>query len=138
MKSNRIILIDDDEEDCELFITACAELNIPNEVLVFNESKKAFDYLLSMTTQPFFIICDVNMPVIDGLELRKKINENNELRPRAIPFLFWSTSGSGNLINKAYALNIQGFFIKPSTMKGIKEIITAVTLYWDCSYHPIR
>src|SRR6478752_7480065 len=131
MKDNHIILIDDDEEDCELFTNACAELNIPNKILMFNDSKKAFDYLISMTTQPFFIICDVNMPVIDGIQLRQKINEDDALRLRAMPFLFWSTSGSELLINRAYTLNIQGFFKKPNSMREIKEIITAVTIYWN-------
>lgn len=138
MMSNRIILIDDDEEDCELFINACRELNIPNEILVFNDSRKAFDYLKSMQSQPFFIMCDVNVAAIDGLQLRQKINEDRELRLRAMPFLFWSTSGSEQLINKAYNLNIQGFFKKPDSMEGIRKIVTAVTLYWDCSYHPIK
>ena len=93
MKSNPIILIDDDEDDCELFKDACAESNVQNEVIVFNISNEAFDYLSSMKEQPLFIVCDVNMALVNGLELRQKINVNERLRLRAVPFLFWSTSG---------------------------------------------
>ena len=138
MKQNPIILIDDDDDDCVLFKEACAELNITNEIVVFHDSDKAFNYFRSMATQPFFIICEVNIPEIGGLELRQKLNEDEELRLKAVPFLFWSTSGSESLVNKGFTLNIQGFFKKPNSMEELKKIITAITIYWDCSYHPIK
>ena len=138
MKQNEIILIDDDEEDCELFKDVCTELNIKNEIRIFNSSEKAFDYLISMTTQPFFIVCDVNMPVINGLELREKLNENNQTRLKAIPFLFWSTSGGEALVNKSFFLNIQGFFKKPDSINELKKIITAIMFYWNYSHHPFN
>ncbi len=138
MKSNHIIVIDDDEEDCELFKDACTQLKIKNEIIIFNRSDLVLDYLSTMNKQPMFIICDVNMPLINGLELRQKINKNEKLRFMAIPFLFWSTSGSEALIKQAYSLNIQGFFKKPDSMEELKKIITAIMIYWDYSYHPIH
>ena len=105
--------------------------------LLFNKSNEAFDYLNTIPTQPFFIVCDVNMPITNGLELRQKINENNALRNKLIPFLFWSTSGSESLVNKAYSLNIQGFFKKPNTINELKEMLWAVMIYWNYSHHPL-
>jgi CheY-like chemotaxis protein len=137
MKSNPIILIDHDEEDCQLFKDACDELNIKNEVTIFNTSKEAFDHLSSMAIQPFFIICDVNMPHTNGLELRQKINENEQLRLRAMPYLLWSTMGSESLVNEAYSLNIQGFFKKPNSIKELKKMILSIIDYWNCSHHPL-
>ena len=137
MKSNPIIVIDDDEDDTTLFKDCCFELKIKNEIIIFNSSLKALNYLFTMESQPFFIICDVNMPIISGLEVRQKINENEELRLKAIPFLFWSTSGSESLVNKVFSLNIQGFFKKPDSLKGLKEVIKIIMIYWNCSHHPI-
>lgn len=137
MKQNNIIVIDDDEDDCEFFKNSCSELNVKNEVLIFHSSMQALEYLQSMDHQPFFIVCDVNMPRLNGLELRQKINEIEELRLRAMPFLFWSTSGSENLINKAYSLHVQGFFKKPTSIQEMKQIVAAIMSYWDLSYHPL-
>lgn len=137
MKSNPIIIIDDDEEDFNLFKEVCNELNIKNKIIVLDTAYKAFEYLQAIDTQPFFIICDVNMPMMNGIELRQKINENKYLCIKAVPFLFWSTSGSESLVNEAYSLNIQGFFKKPDSTKELKQIIITIMTYWDCSYHPL-
>jgi CheY-like chemotaxis protein len=88
-----------------------------------------------MTVQPFFILCDINMPLINGLELREKINENEKIRVMEIPFLLWSTAGKEGLGNRAYSLNIQGFFKKPDTLEKLTEMIAAIMNYWEHSDH---
>ena len=138
MESAPIILIDDDTDDCELFRDACIELNIKNDLIIFHKTPDAFAYLSSMKENPLFIICDVNMPLMNGLELRQKINANEKLRLKAIPFLFWSTSGSKGLVNQAYSLNVQGFFTKPDSAKKFKKILSAIMNYWDCSDRPVN
>jgi DNA-binding NarL/FixJ family response regulator len=136
MHTAAIIIIDDDKDDCELIMQAFTELEVRNEIVIFSNSIKAFEYMINLTEKPFFILCDVNMPVVNGLELRKKINENERARVMAMPFLFWSTSGSEGLVNRAYSLNIQGFFKKPNSMQEIKETIIAIMNYWNRSDHP--
>ena len=137
MQKNPIIIIDDDDDDCQLIKNAFIELRIKNEMIIFDNPVKAFDYLSTMHTQPFFIICDVNMPRINGLELRKKINDIEKLRLKAVPFLLWSTSGREGLINQAFSLNIQGFFKKPDNAEQLKQMMQTIMNYWECSDHPI-
>lgn len=136
MNNAPIIVIDDDSDDCELFKEACDELNVQNELLIFNHSDKAYEYLSNMTKRPFFIICDINMPLINGLELRQKINADEKMRLAAVPFLYWSTLGKSWIINKAYSLNVQGYFKKPITLSGIKAMVSTIMQYWDMSDHP--
>jgi CheY-like chemotaxis protein len=128
-----IIIIDDDKDDCELIMYAFTALKVKNEIIVFTNAVKAFEYIVNITVQPFFILCDINMPLLNGLELREKINENEKTRFMEIPFLLWSTSGRQGLNNIAYSLNIQGFFKKPDTLEKLIEIIAAITNYWEHS-----
>lgn len=44
MNKNRIIVIDDDNDDLELMQQAFSELNIDNEIIVFNEGMEAYSY----------------------------------------------------------------------------------------------
>jgi len=133
-----IIIIDDDIDDTTLIREAFDELKCENEIIVFHDSTLAFQYLEQLKQQPFFILCDVNMVRLNGLKLRQLINESEKLRLLAIPFLFWSTSGSSHLVNQAYSLNIQGFFKKPDSIQEIKKMIAIIMKYWDCSDRPLN
>ena len=131
MKNDPIIIIDDDEDDRELFDMAFQTLNVPNKVIIFGDSTEAFEYLKHTDEKIFFILCDINMPKLNGLELRQKINETESLRSKAIPFLFLSTSGDDNVVNTAFGLNIQGFFKKPSNIEHLKIILSSIITYWS-------
>ena len=137
METAPIIIIDDDPDDLELIMDTFHELNVRNEIVVLTNSVKAFEYIINLKVQPFFILCDINMPLMNGLELREKINRNEKARVMAIPFLFWSTLGKEGLVNRAYSLNIQGFFKKPNSLEKLKEIMAAIMNYWDYSDHPL-
>jgi len=133
MKNGSIIVIDDDEDDRQLYKIAFENLHVKNKVRIFSDSVDAFKYLKATDEQIFFILCDINMPKLNGLELRQKINDDEALRVKAIPFLFLSTSDSDELVDKAFTLNIQGFFMKPSTVDRLEIILVAILNYWDKS-----
>jgi CheY-like chemotaxis protein len=131
MRNNPIIIIDDDEDDRDIFNIAFRSLNVQNKIIIFGDSTEAFEYLKKTDEQIFFILCDINMPKLNGLELRQKINENESLRLKAIPFLFLSTSGDDHVVNTAFGLNIQGFFKKPSNIEHLKIILSSIITYWS-------
>jgi CheY-like chemotaxis protein len=133
---NPIILIDDDSEDLEIFTTAFSQLEIANEVVAFNDSFDALDFLRNSGRQPLFILCDINMPKVNGLDLRQKIYDDEVLRQRSIPFLFLSTANDRVFIDKAYNLAVQGYFKKPARLHEIKEMLMSIIIYWSYSYHP--
>ncbi len=134
--SNPIIIIDDDTDDIELFQEAFQELGIKNEIMVFTDGHKFYDYISTTDNKSFFIFCDVNMNRINGFELKEKIFDNEELRFKCIPFLMLSTSGAPANILDAYSLNVQGYFIKPNSVQGIKDMFEIVIKYWSLSQRP--
>ena len=134
--SNPIIIIDDDPEDIELFQNGFRQLGIENEILVFNDGNKFYEYISTTTRKSFFIFCDINMNRINGFELKQKIFDNEELRLKCIPFLMLSTSGATSSVLEAYSLNVQGYFIKPDSVKEIKDMFDIVVKYWSLSQRP--
>src|SRR4051812_15577921 len=91
-KSGPIIVIEDDPDDQELLSEAFMELNYDYEVIFFFDGNEALDYIMKTDVKPFLILSDINMPKINGFELRQKIHTNTELSIRCIPYLFF-TSG---------------------------------------------
>ena len=134
--SNPIIIIDDDPDDLEIFKEGFKELGVDNEIIVFTDGNKFYDYISRTDRKSFFIFCDINMHKINGFDLKKKIFDNEELRLKCIPFLMLSTSGAPASVIDAYSLNVQGYFIKPNSISAIKDMFEIVVKYWSLSQRP--
>jgi CheY-like chemotaxis protein len=137
-KSGPIISIEDDLDDQDLFKEVLTELGVKNEVVFFKNGMDALSYIRSTPEQPFIIFCDINMPCLNGLEVRNQINEDEELRLKAIPFVFFTTASSRELVNEAYRSCVQGFFTKPSSLDEIKAVIKQILDYWANCNHPLQ
>jgi CheY-like chemotaxis protein len=136
MTSRPILLIDDDQEDLEIFEEAFKSLDVDNEIVTFSNAELALEHLQTSSQQYLFILCDINMPRVNGLELRQAIYDDEILRQRSIPFLFFSTANDRIFVDKAYDLSVQGFFRKPFLQDELKDMLRAIITYWQYSYHP--
>ena len=135
-KNGPIVIIEDDHDDQEIFSEVLAELNFPNEVKFFSDGEKALEYLVSSQVKPFLILSDVNMPKLDGFQLRDKVHNNEQLRLRCIPYLFFTTAASQDAVVNAYSKSIQGFFVKPQTYTDLKRVLKNIILYWQDCHSP--
>lgn len=135
-KTGPIIIVDDDPDDCELVEQSLMQLNIGNRLICFSNAPDAFDYLKTTADQPFIIFSDVNMPGMNGLELRRNIEADEELRKKSIPFIFLSTTAAPRAIAEAYELSVQGFFEKGSSLKETRSLLQEVYSYWQRCRHP--
>lgn len=135
-KNGPIIIIEGDFDDQEILREIFLELKIPNLLKFFNSCLTAFDYLLTTIEKPFLIISDINLPAMTGLEFCKKIMDNELLRKKKIPFVFLTTTSDHKVIASAYDMFIQGFFVKPSSIKELKDMIGKMIDYWKVCKHP--
>ncbi|KAA0993665.1 response regulator [Dyadobacter aurulentus] len=131
-----IISIEDDTDDQFLIQSVVDELNLPNKLIFFGNGLEALLYLETTQEQPFLIICDINMPVMNGLELRERIDRNEFLKRKAIPFIFLSTADNPHVIETAYNSTIQGFFKKENSFHELKSRVKIIYDYWQCCLHP--
>ena len=136
MNRRPIIVIDDDDDDIELILEAFSELKVDNEIIVFRDPEKFLEYIKATKTGTFFILCDVNLSKMTGIELKKMIHDDEELRTRGVPFIFLSTSGASSESMKAYSYGVQGYFIKPHSIQKLKEVLRDIVAYWSQSQHP--
>ena len=130
-KTGPIIVIEDDIEDQEILAEIFEVLAYPNEIIYFSDGNIALDYLNQTDVQPFLILSDINMPKIGGFELRNKVFTNQQLQHKCIPYLFFTTGANKKSVIDAYAMSVQGFFIKPYTIPVFQEIIRIIVEYWQ-------
>jgi CheY-like chemotaxis protein len=131
-----IISIEDDADDQFLIQSVIQELGIPNKLLFFGNGQEALNFLATSEEQPFLIICDINMPVMNGLELRERIEQHEYLKKKSIPFIFLSTADNPVVIETAYSSTIQGFFKKENSFEELKKRLRTIFEYWEYCLHP--
>jgi len=135
-KVGPIILVEDDTDDQELIAEIIQASPGNNPLRIFHNGKEAFEYLQTSSDQPFLIICDVNMPVMNGLEFRQQIHEDEDLKRKDIPFIFLSTTEDKKVVDKAYQLSVQGFFTKPHDFHELKNMLEVTLEYWRFCLFP--
>jgi CheY-like chemotaxis protein len=135
-KSGPIIIIEDDMDDQEILSEVFTELNYENKIIFFTDGEKALEYLNENPVEPFIIFSDINMPRINGMELRARIHENEDLRVKSIPYLFFTTTAEQQFVIDAYSKSIQGFFVKPASFADIKSTVKTIVEYWQKCISP--
>ena len=132
-KSGPILIVEDDKDDREILSEVFKKLGYRNKVKYFSDGNEALNFLIEYDEVPFIIMSDINMPKLNGMELRDIIQKNEELRMKCVPFIFFTTSTTKKSVTDAYAFSVQGFFIKPNSFKELEQIIRKVMEYWiDC------
>ncbi|HTH31819.1 MAG TPA: response regulator [Lacibacter sp.] len=136
-KTGPIVIIEDDADDEEMVEEILRELEIPNKVTWFTKCDEAFNFLKTTAEQPFLIFSDVNLPGQNGLAFKRRLDDDEELRKKSIPFVFYSTSVDQKTVNEAYTqMTVQGFFQKGNRYEEIKHDIKLICDYWRACKHP--
>ncbi len=135
-KNGAIVIVEDDTDDQEMFTMVFKKLNCQNEIVFFNDGQDALTYLTAKTSEPFIVFSDINMPKLNGMELREQIHENEDIRLKTIPYLFFTTSAEQGAVIDAYSKSIQGFFVKPSSFQELTELIKIIVEYWKNCISP--
>jgi len=129
-KNGPIIILEDDADDQEMLKEVFQKLKYPNEVIFFKNGEEALEFLNKADTLPFIILSDINLPKLNGFELRAKLKTDAELELKCIPYLFFSTASNQRTVIDAYSLSVQGFFVKQTSMKELEKTISVIMEYW--------
>jgi CheY-like chemotaxis protein len=88
------------------------------------------DFINQSGESPFLILSDINMPKLNGFELREKLKTDEKLNIKCIPYLFFSTALNQQSVIDAYSLSVQSFFVKQNYMEELEKTIFFIMEYW--------
>ena len=131
MAEGTILLVDDSPDDVALTLRAFRTNNITNKVDVAPDGEEALNYLLrdsERLPKPVLILLDINLPKVRGLEVLRRIREDE--RTRYLPVVMLSTSSEDSDIVASYALGANSYVRKPVVFNEFVDAVRVLGLYW--------
>jgi len=136
MRKKIILLVEDNPDDELLAIRALEKNNIMNEVVVARDGAEALDYLFGagthagrdMSVMPQIILLDLKLPKIDGLEVLRRLR--NDERTKLLPVVVLTSSKEDRDLTESYSLGANSYIRKPVNFAQFTEAIRQLGLYW--------
>lgn len=137
----RILLVEDNEHDVELTLTALEEHHLANEVVVTHDGAEALDYLYARGAfagrtngLPVVVLLDLKMPKMDGLEVLRQIKDDPNLR--RIPVVMLTSSREEQDLVRSYELGVNAYVVKPVDFQKFVESVRQVGAFWAVINEP--
>ena len=136
IKSKIILLVEDNPDDVTMTCRALKKNNILNEVVVAANGTEALDYLFGTgkysdrdtAIKPQVILLDLNLPKIGGLEVLKRLREDE--RTKLLPVVVLTTSNEDSDRIKSYRLGTNSYVRKPVDFDEFSQAVQQLGLYW--------
>ena len=123
MKSIRALIVDDSSVMRKIVERSLRQAGIEiTQVLEAGNGAEALGILRENTVD--LILCDINMPVMDGLEFVKQLSTIE--KSRGIPVVMITTEGSETHVVQALSCGARGYIRKPFTADQVKERVIPI------------
>lgn len=120
-----ILLVDDDEDDRQLFIEAAKELDNTIICLSASDGMEALSYLQDQRNDvPDFIFLDLRMPGLSGEECLMEIKKEPRLAP--VPVIVYTTSRDIQESRRLKQLGASHFASKPVSQEEVYYMVSFV------------
>jgi len=136
MENNVILLVEDNPKDEALTLRALRKSNILNDVVVAHDGVEALEYLFGTgahagrdtTLMPQLTLLDLKMPRVDGLQVLKKMREDE--RTKRLPVVIFTSSDEEEDLIRSYELGANSYVRKPVEFSQFVEATKQLGLYW--------
>ena len=137
----RILIVEDDPSDVELTLTALADYNFANEVVITRDGQQALDYLYRRgefstraTDNPAVMLLDLKLPKVDGLEVLQQIKSDERLK--MIPVVVLTSSHEEKDMLRSYSLGVNAYVVKPVDFHEFVNAVKELGVFWAVVNEP--
>ena len=129
-----ILLVEDNEDDIDLALLALRKNRIANNIHVARDGSEALKFLFERREganepdPPKFILLDLKLPKVDGLEVLRRIKANP--RTQHVPVVMMTSSREERDVVESYRLGVNSYIVKPVDFSQFSEAVKQLGLYW--------
>lgn len=132
MKDTPIVLVEDRLDDVLLTRRAFTKAGLGDRLLVLSDGEACLAALLPEEGRPplspAFVLLDINLPKIGGLEVLRRIRADD--RTRHLTVIVLTTSAERRDIRDSYRLGANSFVRKPVSYAEFTETVRVLSEYW--------
>ena len=131
-----ILLVEDDLAHAEIVRRNLEEFRVANRMVHVEDGQAALDYLFRQAAfaappsspRPSLILLDLRLPKVDGLEVLRRIKEDEDLKK--IPTVVLTTSAVESDMAGAYSHGAGSYLVKPVDFEKFSKLMEAFGFYW--------
>ncbi|WP_341834580.1 response regulator [Chitinophaga pollutisoli] len=116
-----ILLIDDDTDDQEIFLSALAFIDNQIRCSLAANGQEGIDHLNVSASLPDIIFLDLNMPVMNGMQFLQELKGSH--RAKNVPVVIYSTASDQQTIRQALELGAFQFYTKPEKFSELVSML---------------
>jgi len=135
MKKKVVLLVEDNQDDELLTLRAFHKNNIANNIVVVRDGVEALDYLFgtgeyadNVPSLPEFVLLDLNLPRVSGLEVLKKVRDDP--RTKTLPVVVLTSSNEESDLAKSYQFGANSYIRKPVDFDSFVDAVRQLGMYW--------
>jgi DNA-binding response OmpR family regulator len=134
MKNNLIMLVEDSEDDVDLMVRAIRRNGISNKLVVMSDGQEVLDYFFraeedkELGELPTVVLLDIKLPKVDGLEVLRRLRENE--RTKLLPVVMLTSSRDENDVIAGYKNGCNSYVMKPIDFNEFVDAVAQIGLYW--------
>ena len=136
MERKIILLVEDNEDDIKLTLNAFKDDRVQNLVEVVRDGEEALEYIhgtgryegSSNIDEIAVVLLDIKLPKIDGMEVLKRIRE--EEKTKTLPVVILTSSNEEKDIINGYKLGCNSYVRKPIEFETFTKAVKELGLYW--------
>lgn len=136
-----ILLVEDNPNDVELALHALTKQKLANQVHVVRDGVEALEFVFSTgryegraQQNPKVILLDLKLPLIDGLEVLRRVR--NDSRTATVPVVVLTSSREERDLVESYKLGANSYIVKPVDWEQFTHAVQEVGMYWALLNQP--
>jgi two-component system response regulator len=142
MSNGTILLVEDNPDHQELTLMTLTDNNVLNEIVVASDGVEALDYLFGAGKHagrdprdaPAVILLDLKLPKLGGIEVLKRVREDE--RTRLVPVVILTSSSEEEDIVASLENGANSYVRKPVDFSRFVEQLQRLQVYWLLVHEP--
>ena len=139
MTDRPILLVEDNPDDVALTLRALKKSNILNEITVARDGVEALQAVFgdngAVPALPGLILLDLKLPRVDGLEVLRRLREDE--RTNVIPVVILTSSKLEEDVLASYRGGANAYVRKPVKFAEFAEAVKTLGMFWLLLNEPI-
>ena len=140
-----ILLVEDNPAHAELVKRSFQEQQVGYQITHLSDGEQALEYLFQRGDyadkqkhpRPRFILLDLRLPRLDGLDVLRQIKTADEEALRRIPVVILTMSEAEQDLAQAYDRHANSYVVKPLNFEGFTALMDDLECYWwQWNYYP--